>query len=445
MILGNIGLLSLLLACGDKEEDTDTGLEDTSSEDTDTSDTEETDTEETDTEDPVEDPVVDLPYTIVDTNQSTCFSSTTGLAEACSGTGYDGDYSTNSLDYTDNGDGTVTDNVTGLIWQQSADLNDDGVIDVSDKLNQEDSESYCEDLSLAGREDWRLPDIKTIYSLMAFSGKDVSGYDSNETSGLTPFIDDSVFGFGYGDTAAGERIIDAQWATTSIYVSTTMNGDETMFGLNLADGRIKGYGMEIMGTDKLFYVQCVRANESYGVNDFTDNTDGTISDTATSLMWSKEDSGSAVSFEDGISYCEDSTLGGYEDWKLPDAKELHSIVDYTRSPDTSSSAAIDSVFNATQFSNEEGEDDYGFYWSATTHENMTNGQAAVYISFGRALGYMNGDWLDVHGAGAQRSDPKDLSSADISQYDQVDGAYTHGPQGDVIRGENYVRCVRVME
>jgi hypothetical protein len=57
----------------------------------------------------------------------------------------------------------------------------------------------------------------------------------------------------------------------------------------------------------------------------------------------------------------------------------------------------------------------------------------AYVSFGKALGYMN-SWVDVHGAGAQRSDPK---SGDISQY-----AQGHGPQGDAVRVNNYVRCVR---
>ena len=62
------------------------------------------------------------------------------------------------------------------------------------------------------------------------------------------------------------------------------------------------------------------------------------------------------------------------------------------------------------------------------------GDSAVYVSFGRALGYMNGTWLDVHGAGAQRSDPK--------SGDPVEYPHGHGPQGDAIRIYNYVLCVR---
>jgi hypothetical protein len=50
------------------------------------------------------------------------------------------------------------------------------------------------------------------------------------------------------------------------------------------------------------------------------------------------------------------------------------------------------------------------------------------------MGNMNGQWMDVHGAGAQRSDPKVGDTADWPQG--------HGPQGDAIRIENFVRLVR---
>ncbi len=44
------------------------------------------------------------------------------------------------------------------------------------------------------------------------------------------------------------------------------------------------------------------------------------------------------------------------------------------------------------------------------------------------------NWVDIHGAGSQRSDPK---AGDPSIY-----ANGHGPQGDAIRIYNYVRLVR---
>ncbi|MBN1482010.1 hypothetical protein EH223_06765 [candidate division KSB1 bacterium] len=112
---------------------------------------------------------------------------------------------------------------------------------------------------------------------------------------LTPFIDTSYFDFAYGDANAGERIIDAQFASATLYVGRTMMGEESLFGVNFADGRIKGYRtgpMRGQTEDKGFYILYVRGNPDYGVNDFHDNGDGTITDHATGLMWMQADNGS---------------------------------------------------------------------------------------------------------------------------------------------------------
>jgi len=383
-------------------------------------------------------------YPIVSTNQTTFYNNSTEISTPSSGDafyGQDAQYSRNETQYVDNGDGTVTDMVTGLMWVQSSDLNGDGTIDADDKLSYEDALAGASSYNLAGYTDWRLPSIKEAYSLILFSGEDISGFEGTSADGYTPFIDTDYFEFGYGDLSAGERLIDAQFATTAKYVSTTMNGDETMFGTNLADGRIKGYPTGPMPgstEDKGFYIMYVRGNENYGVNDFSDNGDGTITDEATGLMWMQDDNHEGLNWEDALSYAEGKEYAGYSDWRLPDAKELQSIVDYTRSPETTSSAAINPLFICTKITNEAGEDDYPYYWSSTTHSTWADnneGSNAVYLSFGRAMGYM-GEWMDVHGAGAQRSDPK---TGDASDYPTG-----HGPQGDAIRILNYVRLVRTV-
>jgi len=259
-------------------------------------------------------------------------------------------------------------------------------------------------------------------------------------SGLesTPFIDTNYFKFAYGDTNAGERIIDAQFATTTIDVGDShFGGGHLMFGVNFADGRIKGYptgAMPGQTTGKKFYVFYVRGNENYGLNNFTDNGNGTISDAATGLMWMQDDSGEGMAWEEALKYSESMECAGYSDWRLPNIKELQSIVDYSRAPGNTGSAAIDPVFHDSHIQNEAGEPDFPFYWSGTTHASVRNGTEAAYISFGRAMGYFNGEWQDVHGAGAQRSDPK---SGDPSGF-----PYGHGPQGDAIRINNFVRLVR---
>ncbi len=365
-----------------------------------------------------------LSYPIVDTGQALTYDNANALSiEPSVGSsffGQDAQIDGNQPSYQDNGDGTVTDLVTGLTWQQG----------YSGKMTQSEAEAGADSYHLAGYSDWRLPTIKELYSLIDFSGEDVNPM---ATSANNPFIDTDYFTFAYGNTSAGERIIDSQWATTSIYVA----GNQ-MFGVNFADGRIKGYGLtDPRGGDMQFYVRYVRGNTSYGINDFADNEDGTISDLATGLMWAQDDSGVGMNWESALAYVQDLNEQGYlgySDWRLPNPKELQSIVDYSRSPDTTHSAAIDPIFNVTNITNEDGQKDWGYYWTSTTHASARGGQSAVYVAFGRSLGYMNGRWIDVHGAGSQRSDPKE---GDASDYPTG-----FGPQGDARRIDNYVRVVR---
>lgn len=379
-----------------------------------------------------------LTYPVVDTNQMTFFDNRSIILEPLPGDdfyGQDAMYDGFQPAYLDHCDGTVTDLVTGLMWTDTADINQDGTIDVSDKMTYEAMRDYAEDLVYAGYDDWRLPSIKELYSLIDFTGLDPSGVVGDSTEGLVPFIDTDYFDFAYGDTAAGERLIDAQFVSSTVYTQSVPGLGLKVFGVNFADGRIKGYdtlGMDQTG--KLFYAYFVRGVSTYGVNDLVDLSDGTILDQATGLMWMQTDSGYGMDWEDALAYANTMDYAGYQDWRLPNAKELQSLVDYTRNPETTFSPAIDPLFSLTSIINEAGQTDWGFYWTGTTHESAMGGERAVYIAFGRALGYMQETWIDIHGAGAQRSDPK---SGDPGQY-----PYGFGPQGDAIRILNYVLLVR---
>lgn len=389
-------------------------------------------------------------YAVVDTGQTRCYNETTNIAAPSAGQpfyGQDAQCAGLQPAFTLSGDGkTVYDRNTGLTWQRTPDITGDGLINTNDKLSWAAAQlrpAALNATNYGGFSDWRLPTIKELYSLIDFRGTDPSGLSGSDTSGLTPFIDTNYFKFAYGDTAHGERIIDSQYASSSLYVSTA--SEQLLFGVNFADGRIKGYGLTLNGADKTFFVQCVRGNTAYGKNLFSDNGDQTVTDKATGLMWMKGDSGAGMNWLNALAWAQARNAEkylGHGDWRLPNAKELQSILDYSRSPDTSGSAAIDPVFTCTRITNENNQVDYPWYWSGTTHAAYSgSGSSGAYVCFGRGLGYMNSVWVDVHGAGCQRSDPKGGS---LSNYSfAVNGYYNSiAPQGDAIRIFNYVRLVR---
>ncbi|WP_420264963.1 DUF1566 domain-containing protein [Candidatus Magnetominusculus dajiuhuensis] len=406
-----------------------------------------------------------LVYPIVNTGQIKCYDNNKVITPPALGQafyGQDAQYRGNQAKYTISADGlTVADGATGLTWQRSPDTNGDGTVATSDKLTWAQAEARPAALNAVkygGYSDWRLPTIKELYSLITFTGTDPSSFTGTDTSVLTPFINTAYFKFAYGDPNSGERIIDAQYASSTVFIlNPAQTGSPKVFGVNFADGRIKGYDLQLPGTgQKTFFVQCVRGGSTYGKNDFHDNKDGTITDNATALMWTKADSGTGMTWQAALSWAQSKNSAnylGHNDWRLPNAKELQSIVDYENAPDYNGKPAINTTyFNSTSIVNENGDTDYPYYWTSTTHAGYAAaglpGDRAVYVAFGRALGWPNNGWTDVHGAGAQRSDPKIAPPYSYAAVKVVSKngvkytGYSFGPQGDALRGLNFVRLVR---
>ncbi|SPE54809.1 conserved exported hypothetical protein [Verrucomicrobia bacterium] len=427
-----------------------------------------------------------LRYTIVDTGQRQCYDNRADIVPPQPGQafyGQDAQFPRHPPNYSLSTDGLmVRDHVTGLTWQRSPHAEDNQTLSHADKLTWPQAQALPAKLNAAkfgGFDDWRLPSIKELYSLFEARGTDPSGPIDVDTSHLTPFLDLRYFRFTYGDPHAGERVIDSQYASSTKYVGRSVRNQGKLFGVNFADGRIKGYDLQGPGGREMkFFVLCVRGNPSYGKNDFHDNGDGTITDRATGLAWTKADSGKGMNWQAALEWAQKKNAEkflGHDDWRLPNVKELQSIVDYTRSPDTTQSPAIDPIFKCTALTNESGQTDFPFYWSSTTHAGLRGGAAAMYVAFGRAAGWMSPPgrgrfgpgsgvpgppppgpggppdlgppnpgpegrtaadyrFVDVHGAGAQRSDPKTGDPANFP--------HGRGPQGDVIRIFNFVRLVR---
>lgn len=351
-------------------------------------------------EDPTSETNTTVDHSVIDTGQKGYYDADGEEIEAPSATdafyGQDAQYVGLAFSFLDNGDGTVTDQNSALIWQQSPS---------STGYSWQEAVDYCDDLELAGSDDWRVPSLKELFSISDFS----QGW---------PYLDTAYF-----ELASGEVTKDEQfWSSDYYYVGTTHDGAASAFGVNHVTGHIKAYPAEVSGRFGN-HVRCVQG-DAYGVNSLIDNEDGTITDEATGLMWMQDDTGEAVDWEEALLTAENASDAGYDDWRLPNVKELQSIVDYS-----GLFPAIDTLFSCTPITNEAGDADYGYYWTSTSARFQEGGAYyyAWYVAFGYAV---NEDGEDTHGAGAVRFDTK------------VEGGAL-GEGGE--RYYNYVRLVRDVE
>jgi hypothetical protein len=103
-----------------------------------------------------------------------------------------------------------------------------------------------------------------------------------------------------------------------------------------------------------------------------DNRDGTVTDTSTNLMWQQISINSSHNWAQALFYCETLVLAGYRDWRLPTAKELCSILDYS---------CQNPSINTTYFPNTKS----GYYWTSSTCCNSSNRAYCIYFCSGICL------------------------------------------------------------
>jgi len=269
-------------------------------------------------------------FKLPDTGQTKCYQGVSPYAEIpCEGTGQDGAYNINPMSFTDNGNGTVTDNNTGLIWQKYENASKynwyqaSGTYDATYNLT---TQSVCGSLNLGGTSDWRLPTKKELMSIVDYS-----------VSYPGPKIKTAYFPNAFADD---------YWSAT-----TFADSDYFVWCVDLRSGFNNGGGHEAP-----FYVRCVRGGQ-YPQTSFIDNGNVTVTDNTTGLMWQQGEPGS-MAWDSALGYCEGLTLGDYSDWRLPNINELNSLTDDTK-------LYLYPVFNTTFFPNVYGAYATG-YWSATT-------------------------------------------------------------------------------
>jgi len=129
------------------------------------------------------------------------------------------------------------------------------------------------------------------------------------------------------------------------------------------------YGADFSsGKSNLYHVRAVSGPKSR--EKLIDNGNGTVTDLSTGLMWQQATAPGSHSWQNALSYCEDLSLGGYTDWRLPTIKELDSIVDLKQQL-----PAIDIDYFPDTDSNE-------FYWTSTTYQRNAEYGYRIYFDYG---------------------------------------------------------------
>ncbi len=257
--------------------------------------------------------------------------------------GEDSDYAGPTPSFTKGGDGTVTDNVTGLVWQQT----DGG------EMTWEAAVTYASALVLGGQSDWRLPTSHELFSILNHGA-------------VNPAFDTNVF------TATPAQY----WWTADVQPT-----DATRVWAANAGGGIGPHPKTetvSAGGAKRFHVRCVRgvaAPTRRPIHSFRSNSDGTVTDLDTGLVWQAGEVASAGTWEAALQQAEALSLAGQTDWRLPNLKELRSLNDETLAGPSLDTNYFPDAKPAR-------------YWSSTTEMNGTNRAWFVDFQLG-IVGYDN--------------------------------------------------------
>ncbi|CAN2039298.1 hypothetical protein GMMP15_1160001 [Candidatus Magnetomoraceae bacterium gMMP-15] len=227
----------------------------------------------------------------------------------------------------------VRDNNTGLIWD----------VTTKDEYNWHDaSNKFITKLNaqkFGGYSDWRMPTREELRSIVNY-GKVFSAIDERYFSKMSEF---------YWSSSSFAYRNDGAWG---VYF---YRGDD--------------YGHYKSSS---YYVRAVRFGQESVIRLFDNliiNGDGTIKDKNTGLMWQQVTAPKKMTWKQSLEYCENLNLAGYNDWRLPNIKELASIVDLRKYK-----PAIDGKYFLETMSE--------FYWSSSSYASNNGYAWGVYFYYG---------------------------------------------------------------
>ncbi|HJV64809.1 MAG TPA: Ig-like domain-containing protein [Geomonas sp.] len=311
------------------------------------------------------------------TGQNLCYD-VAGNVISCTGTGQDGETQIGlpwpAPRFTDNLNGTVTDNLTGLIW-----LKNGGCLDIQPSAGSDwptaliaagtlhSGQCGLSDGSVPG--DWRLPnaseqvslvDLSKAYpSLPAGNPFQVTSRDSVWTSTTYPLYSGNAeaVNIGNGSLRADVKTqLKLVWPVKGTSTSLTKTGQNTCWDATGAAIACGGTGQD---GDK-------QAGVPWPVPRFVDSGDGTMVDMITHLVWLKDANcfGNQTSQDNALSEARNLAAGAcgltdgsvQGDWRLPNRNEMRSMVSYEPT-------------NGGSWLNSQGfiNTDYCYYWTSDSY------------------------------------------------------------------------------
>ncbi|MBN2109324.1 MAG: DUF1566 domain-containing protein [Deltaproteobacteria bacterium] len=321
------------------------------------------------------------PAKVARTGQTMCYDDN-GTVISCTGTGQDGAIQAGAVwpdpRFSDRGDGTISDNLTGLVWAQNANLlgtvdadNDtdgtaeDGMVswqhalDYMVKLNRE---------AYLGYTDWRLPNINELESLLNAQLINPALPQGH------PFT--NVQSDYYWSSTSGANYTQGAWLVHMFfgYVGTYDKTINHLYVWPVRAGQCGSLGNSVICLPKTGQTLCykdngtetdcsgtgqdgdIQAGVAWPSLRFEDNSDGTVTDSLTGLEWTKNAylAGATMTWQQALDYVKTLTTGSHSDWRLPNERELRSLTDYSKS--------FPALPSAHPFTNVQSDD---LYWSST--------------------------------------------------------------------------------
>jgi len=210
----------------------------------------------------------------------------------------------NEASYTKNGDGTVVDNITLLMWEDRI---------TAQAFTWEEGIQACEELELAGFDDWRLPTRIEITSVLDHSD-DHTGW--------------AIEAFEAGNS--GFHFSASDWILT-ITQTGAGAGNDYAWAFNMSDGIVSN----AYSKSNHSAIKCVRGGGSGEApsdpavappDQYSLVSDDEVRDNYTGLIWQRGGSDDQLSWQEAVDYCNDLNLGGTA-WRLPSIRELATLVD----------------------------------------------------------------------------------------------------------------------